>query len=55
MRVSEVARVLGVEPRYVKEWAQQFRDYLTPEANPTKGTPRQFSPVDLPVLAYVAW
>lgn len=51
--VSEVARVFEVDRDIVKTWAYHFSEYLTPEANPSKGTPRVFSRDDLRVLAYV--
>jgi DNA-binding transcriptional MerR regulator len=52
--VSEVARLLGVEPVKVKRWAKQFAEYLSLTARPDKGQERQFSEADLRVLAVVA-
>jgi hypothetical protein len=51
--VSEVARMFEVHRDVVKAWAYHFSDYLKPEANPSKGTPRTFTAGDLRVLAYV--
>jgi hypothetical protein len=54
MGVSEVARILGVDRNLVKKWVFHFKEHLTQEANPSKGTPRQFTPADLQVFAYVS-
>jgi hypothetical protein len=51
--VSEVARMFDVNRDVVKTWAYRFSEYLKPEANPPKGTPRVFFADDLRVLAYV--
>jgi hypothetical protein len=51
--VSEVARLFKVDRDVVKTWAYHFSEYLKPEANPPKGTPRVFSAEDLRVLAYI--
>jgi hypothetical protein len=37
----------------VKKWAFHFKEHLTQEASRSKGTPRQFTPADLQVFAYV--
>ena len=52
--VSEVARFLGTNRDEVKTWAYHFREYLSAVANPGKGVPRQFTPEDVQVLAYVS-
>lgn len=52
--VSEVARLLGVEPGKVKRWAKQFAEYMSLTARPAKGRERQFTEADLRVLAVVA-
>lgn len=52
--VSEVARLLGVEPVKVKRWANQFAEYLSLTARPAKGRERQFTEADLRVLAVAA-
>lgn len=51
--VSKIARELDVDRNLVKTWAYHFKDYLSPDANPKKGTPRQFTPQDFRVLTYV--
>ena len=51
--VSEVARIFTVDREVVKKWAYHFAEHLTPQANPSKGTPRIFSAEDLRVLAFV--
>jgi DNA-binding transcriptional MerR regulator len=52
--VSELARLLGVEPVKVKRWAKEFAEYLSLTARPAKGQVRQFSEAALRVLAVVA-
>lgn len=52
--VSEVARLIGVEPGKVKRWATEFAEYLSLTARPAKGKERQFSEADLRVLAVIA-
>jgi len=54
MGVSEVARILGTDRDLVKKWGFHFKEYLTQEASPSKGMPRQFTPADLQVFAYVS-
>src|SRR5690554_3008496 len=55
LSISEVAKLLKVDRHLIKTWAFRFADYLNPLANPTKGTPRQFVPSDLSVLAYISY
>lgn len=50
---SEVAKILEVDAQQVKQWASEFRDYLSPAANPPKGSVRRFSDGDFLVLSYV--
>ena len=52
--VSEVARLLGVEPVTVKRWSAQFAEYLSLSARPASGRERRFTEDDLRVLAVVA-
>lgn len=54
LTVADVVHVLGVDRDLVKTWSYRFKEHLTADANPPKGTPRQFSPADLKVLAYVS-
>ena len=53
--VSETAKYLDTDRDLIKKWAYLFSDYLEPEANPLKGTPRQFSAEDLRVFAYISY
>jgi DNA-binding transcriptional MerR regulator len=52
--VSEVARLLGVDPDKVKSWAKEYAEYLGLTAQPAKGQERRFSEADLRVLAVIA-
>lgn len=52
--VSEIARLLGIEPVKVKRWSGQFAEYLSLTARPVKGRERRFTEDDLRVLAVVA-
>lgn len=52
--VSEVARLICVEPGKVKRWATEFAEYLSLTARLGKGKERQFSEADLRVLAVIA-
>jgi len=51
--VSQTVNVLGVDGTLVEQWAFRFKDYLSPDANPSKGKPRTFREADLLALAYV--
>ena len=51
--VAQTARVLGVDSAQVKSWAFTFRDFLSKQTNPPKGTPRTFSDSDVLALAYI--
>ena len=51
--VSQTARILGVKVPQVKTWAWQFKEHLSPKANPAKGSPRVFTDSDILALAYV--
>jgi DNA-binding transcriptional MerR regulator len=53
-KVSEVARLLGVDQEKVKRWAEQFAEYLSLTARPPRGRERKFTEADLRVLAVVA-
>ena len=52
--VSEVARSLETDKQLIKKWSHIFSDYLYPDANPPKGTPRKFSADDLRVFSYIS-
>src|SRR5882724_2383170 len=51
--VANVAQILGVEKNQVKEWANEFSEYMSSNANPKKGTPREFNIDDIRVMAYI--
>lgn len=36
-KVGDVARRFGVNPQTVRQWAEQFSPFLSPDANPNKG------------------
>lgn len=50
---AQTARVLGVDPTQVKDWAKTFKEFLSLQANPPKETNRTFSDSDVMVLAYI--
>lgn len=52
-KVGDVAHILGVDQGTIKTWAKKFQDYLSPMANPPKGSTRLFSQADIIVLALV--
>lgn len=51
--VAQASRVLGTDVALVKRWALLFKDYLSHDANPAKGTMRSFTDGDMLVLLYV--
>ena len=52
---ADVAKILEVDVAQVKQWAFDFKEYLSAAANPSKGTKRIFSDYDLLVLCYVSY
>lgn len=54
-KVGDVARRFGINPQTVRQWADEFAGYLSPDANPAKGETRVFDNDDLQVLALVAY
>ncbi len=52
-KVSEVANILTTNRETIKKIAYEFKDYLTKEANPSKGIPRVFSLDDIVVINYI--
>lgn len=52
---ADVAKILEVDVAQVKQWAFDFKEYLSAAANPSKGTTRIFSDIDLLVLCYVSF
>lgn len=51
--VTEIARMLDIDGKTVTMWAYHFAEYLGPQANPPKGTPRRFTADDLRVMSFV--
>jgi len=54
MQVKEIANRLDVSSATVRNWTREFSQYLTKEAAPPPGKPRQYSQGDLELLAAVA-
>lgn len=52
-KVSEVAKLLGVDNKLIKNLAYFFPEYLNPLANPEKGIEREFTTDDLCTLSYI--
>ena len=52
--VSQTARILGVDPQQVKTWAWLFKEHLSSQANPAKGSSRAFTDSDVLALMHVA-
>jgi DNA-binding transcriptional MerR regulator len=52
--VGDVAGGLGVGAQTVRDWCEEFKEFLSPTATPPKGQVRTFSESDLAVLALVA-
>lgn len=52
--VSEIAKILQVDKKLVKDWAYHFAEYLNPKANPPKGTEREFNVEDICTLGYIS-
>jgi len=50
---AKVAKILSVDVPQVKQWAFDFKDYLSAAANPAKGKVRMFSDDDVLVLMYL--
>lgn len=51
--VAQTARLLGVDSAQVKTWAFTFKECLSTQATPAKGTTRMFNDSDVLALAYV--
>lgn len=51
--VSQTAKILGVDGQQVKAWAWQFKEHLSSQANPAKGSPRTFTDSDVLALMHV--
>ena len=53
LKVGEVAKSFNIDPQTVREWSEQFSEFLSPEANPPKGATRYYSQDDVVTLAFV--
>ena len=52
--VAQAARSANVSGTTIRNWSRMYADYLSPSANPTAGTPREFTPDDLAVFSTIA-
>ena len=46
--------LFGIAPETVRNWSEEFLEYLSPTANPGKGRHRSFSEEDMGVFALIA-
>lgn len=51
---SQVEALFSKSHETIRAWAQEFRDWLSPTANPEKGRARQYSESDLEVFALIS-
>lgn len=51
---NEIAGIFDVTSNTIRGWTKEFADYLSPNANPKKGNPRNYNENDLMVLNLVA-
>ena len=51
--VAEVAKIMNVNGKTIKDWSFHFAEYLSSTANPRKGTQRFFTIDDIRVFAYI--
>lgn len=54
-KVSEMSKILKVEKDLIKNWAYQFAEFLSPNANPKKGNEREFTVEDISTLTYISY
>src|SRR4051812_22951086 len=52
--VSEAAQITEVKAAQVKTWAFMFKEFLSAQANPPKGTSRMFNDSDVLALIYIS-
>jgi hypothetical protein len=50
---AQVAKILNADSQQLKQWAFEFKDYLSASANPSKGNSRHFRDTDVLVLSYI--
>ncbi len=53
MRVKAVAVRLGVSSPTIRNWSNEFGDFLSPGARPPKGQAREYGEADLETLAAI--
>jgi len=53
-RVSDLEKLFGVSGNTIRRWAEEFTDYLQPQANPGDEKTRVFLEGDVEVLALVS-
>lgn len=51
---GQIARAIDVSNTSVRNWSREFSEFLSPSANPTPGTPREYTDSDLLVLSTIA-
>ncbi|MDO3641353.1 HEPN domain-containing protein [Mucilaginibacter sp. L3T2-6] len=51
--LADAARLFKVDKDIVKKWCYYFSEYLSKNANPTKGTPREFNLEDIRIFGYI--
>ncbi|HAR37236.1 MAG TPA: hypothetical protein DCS09_00850 [Porphyromonadaceae bacterium] len=52
--VSDIAKLLDVNGKTVKDWSYHFSEYLSSTANPTKGEQRFYTVEDIRIFAYAS-
>ena len=52
--VMQAARSANVSGTTIRNWSRMYADYLSPSANPSAGTPREYTPEDLAVFSTIA-
>jgi DNA-binding transcriptional MerR regulator len=53
MKPSEVAKILGMAATTIRAWSQEFGDFLSPTGAGGEGRHRDFSDLDVRILAFV--
>ena len=52
--VAQAARSADVSGTTIRNWSRMYADFLSPSANPSAGTPREYTAADLSVFSTVA-
>lgn len=53
LTVAQVAKIIAVNNKTIKDWSYHFAEYLSRTANPPKGEQRFYSFEDVRVFAYL--